>query len=265
MDEIKRINYDRILEIISDKGFDSDHLTKDYYLTVILYLIKDIEGLYFKGGTALQKIFLNYSRLSEDLDFTLTRDVKEIIKEIEERIKSNLFTRITKDKDVEGFTRLVVYYRDFSDKESFVFIDLNKRAKLSTKPEKYAIKHFYKDNIPEFSVNTLSKEEMIAEKMAAAIARNRPRDHYDLYKIIKSGIKININLVKEKCKQSNIEFNIIKMFNKANILKNRWDKDLVPLISENISFQTVMKTLSHYFKLKEEKNKLKNNKGNFKV
>src|SRR3989338_7822867 len=45
---------------------------KDYHLTVIL---NNIEGLLsdkiiFKGGTLLNKVHLNYHRLSEDLDFT---------------------------------------------------------------------------------------------------------------------------------------------------------------------------------------------------
>ena len=259
MDEIKRINNDKFLEIVSDRWFNAKYLTKDYYLTVILYLIKDVEGIYFKGGTALQKIFLNYSRLSEDLDFTLTRDVKDIIEEIITRLNSSkLFGKITRDKDVDGFTRLIIYYNDFYDNKDFVFIDLNKRSKLLLKPENYKIKHFYTDDIPEFSINTLSKGEMIAEKMAATIGRNRPRDHYDLYKIIKSGFNINIDLVKEKCKESKVEFNIINMFNNGKILKNRWDKDLIPLIAEEVSFQEIMKVLSDYFNLKEEKTNLKN-------
>lgn len=259
MDEIKRINHSKFLEIISDKGFNAKYLTKDYFLTVMLYLIKDVEGLYFKGGTAIQKIILNHSRLSEDLDFTLTRDVKTIIEEITTKLnESKLFGKITKDKDVEGFTRLVIHYKDFTNNEDSIFIDLNERAKLLLKPENHKIEHFYKDNLPEFTVNTLSKEEIVAEKIAATIGRNRPRDHYDLYKIIKSGIPLNIKLVKEKCKESKVEFNIIKMFNRAKILKNRWDKDLIPLITEEVSFQEVMKTLSDYFKLKEEKEKLNN-------
>lgn len=122
-------------------------------------------------------------------------------------------------------------------------------------PEKHKITHFYKDKIPEFSFNTLSKEEMIAEKVAAAIGRNQPRDHYDIYRIIKEKIPINLGLVKKKCALANIEFNIVKMFNKAKTLKNRWDEDLTPLLAEKVSFQEVIKTLAGYFKLKEEKKK----------
>lgn len=107
-------------------------------------------------------------------------------------------------------------------------------------------------------MQTLAQEEMIAEKIVAAIGRNQPRDHYDIYKIIKAKMPINIEMVKRKCKDSNVEFNIIKMFNSAKKLKNRWDEDLVPLLSEEVSFKEVITTLAKHFRLKEEKNKMKN-------
>lgn len=254
MDKIKRISYERLKEIVADKGFDFDLMLKDYYVTVILYLLKDIEGIYFKGGTAIQKIILDHSRLSEDVDFTLSEDIGKIKEKIMTIIEeSGLFEKITKDKDVEGFTRLVVHYKGFDNKDDVVFIDLNQRAKLLLKPEKHEIKHFYKEDIPSFSVSTLAKEEMIAEKVAAAIDRNKPRDHFDIYRIIKAGIPIDLGIVRKKCR----EFDIIKIFNNAKKLKNRWDEDMAPLISEEVSFKEVMTTLSGYFKLKKEKERRK--------
>ena len=116
MYEIKKIDYDAIKEIIAKHGFSIDLILKDFYITIILYLIKDIEGIYFKGGTALQKIFLDYSRLSEDIDLTLTKNVKGVITEITRILdESKLFEKIIKDKDVEKFTRLVVHYKGFSN------------------------------------------------------------------------------------------------------------------------------------------------------
>ena len=198
MAEIKKLVGIEFSDIASKLPFAKRILTKDYYITIILYLLKDINGIYFKGGTAIQKIILNHARISEDVDFTITADIEETKKNINEILhKSNFFERITKDKDVEGFTRIIVHYKGFEGEEGYVFIDLNKRAALLSKPEKHIIKHFYQESIPEFSFNTLAKEEMIAEKMAAAIGRNKPRDHYDLYKIIKKGIPINLELVKQ--------------------------------------------------------------------
>lgn len=260
MDEIKQISQEEFTDIAAQQPFNTILLTKDYFITLYLYLLKDIEGIYFKGGTALQKILLNYSRLSEDIDYTVTIDMNEANEKIKKILKaSKLTTGITKDKDVEGFTRLVIKY-NFNGQEGEIFIDLNKRAKLLLKPEKHEIKHFYQGHIPLFSVPTLAKEEMIAEKVAATIGRNRPRDHYDVYTMIKAGMDINIDLVKKKCKQSGTEFDIINMFNKAAKLKTRWDKDMIPLLSEEVPFPEVMKTLSNYFKLKEAKEKRRNSK-----
>ncbi|MBI2145318.1 nucleotidyl transferase AbiEii/AbiGii toxin family protein [Candidatus Woesearchaeota archaeon] len=254
MAEINKISPREFADIASRHPFNNILLTKDYYVTVFLYLCKEIDGLYFKGGTALQKIFLNHSRLSEDIDYTVTIDVEEAKREITEAIKASQFaTSITKDKDVEGFTRLVIHYKGFGDEDGTVFIDLNKRARLLLKPERHEIKHFYPDNIPAFSVNTLARDEMFAEKVAAAVGRNRPRDYYDVYTMIKANLPINLDIVKQKCRQSGTEFNVPRMFSKADKLKVRWDRDMIPLLAEEVPFVEVMRTLARHFKLKEVK------------
>ncbi len=254
--DIKKINKNEINEIIAKTGFDYDLLVKDYYLTLILFLIKDIEGLYFKGGTALQKTIIEYSRISEDIDFTLNQPLNKIKKLIITKVDSSkLFGKITQDKDVDGFTRLVVPYKTDLGIDS-IFIDLNQRGTLLLKPEQLKMSHFY-PNIPEFTFPCLNKKEMIAEKVAAAIGRNKPRDHYDIYQIIKHKQSIDMNLVKKKCQQSNQDPSIIKMFNKAKKLHKKWDKDMIPLLKDEISFKEVMRTLAKYFNLKQEKEDLK--------
>jgi len=261
MDETKKISPEKLTAIVAEHGFNPELTLKDYYVTVILYLLKDVKGIYFKGGTAIQKIILDHSRISEDVDFTCTRDISILRKEIEGIImKSGLFEKVTKDKDVDGFLRLVAHYTNLIGEDDTVFIDLNSRAKLSLPPETHKIKHFYKDEIPKFEVKTLAMEEMIAEKMAATIGRNKPRDHFDLYKIIRKKLPINVGLAKRKCEESGDEFSIRGMFNNAKKLKNRWDKDMIPLIAEEIPFQDVIKTLARHFRLKEEKDAVRKNR-----
>lgn len=258
MGQMERLSEERIREIAAKHGFNEELILKDYHIALLLFLLKDIKGIYFKGGTALNKIFLDHARLSEDIDYTLTRPVNEVKEDIIFIIKnSRLFGNITKDKNVDGFTRIVIEYDGFAGEKGVVFIDLNERAKLIQKPETHEVKHFYAGNVPNFSVKTLAKSELIAEKMAAAIGRNKPRDHFDLYMVIKAGIKIDTSLVKKKCKQSGDELNIIRIFNNANKLKHRWDEDLKPLLATEVSFEHVMKTLAKEFKLKAEKEKLK--------
>ena len=257
MDEIKRISSLEFNVVASGHPFDRKLLVKDYYITLILCLIKDVQGIYFKGGTALNKIFLNHPRLSEDIDFTITRDEKEVKDEIFDiLIKSGFFKDITEGNNTDGFARLIISYSSDLGKGE-IFIDLNKKAKLLLASETHKVNHFYSPFIIEFSFKTIAKEELVAEKVRAAITRNKPRDHFDVYKIIHANIPINLKLAEKKCKEVGAEFSIIRMFNKAKTLKNRWDKDMAPLISESISFKEIIQFLAKHFKLKEEKENLK--------
>jgi len=154
---------------------------------------------------------------------------------------------------------MIVHY-NLEGQKGEIFIDLNKRAGAIHKTEKHKLNHFYDGFIPEFEVNTLSKEEIIAEKMAAAIGRNKPRDHFDVYQIIHAKIPINLELVKKKCHKSGDEFSIIKIFNNVKKLKNRWDEDMTALLAKPVPFQEVMRFLSKHFNLKEEKDKIRNKK-----
>jgi predicted nucleotidyltransferase component of viral defense system len=252
MVDIKELTEKELTEIISERGFSRRLTVKDYYITILLYLMKDIKGIYFKGGTALQLTLLDHTRISEDIDFTLNRSLKEVRKEIEDTIdKSDLFGKISQDKDVDKFVRLIVPYKSILGNDQ-IFIDLNEKGKLLLKPENLEMKHFY-PNIPQFSVPCLNRKEMVAEKIAAAIGRNKPRDHYDIYQLIKHGLTFDMDLVKKKCEQSGDDPSILKMFNRAKKLYKRWNEDMIPLLVEEVSFQEVMKTLSEHFNLKDEK------------
>jgi predicted nucleotidyltransferase component of viral defense system len=252
MVEIKKLVRQEFELIAAEYKFQQRLMAKDYHITVLLYLLKDINGIYFKGGTALNKTILEHARISEDIDYTLNMPLSKTRCEIAEVINSSgMFGEITQDKDVDKFVRLVVPYNTEIGKGT-IFIDLNERGKLLTKPEQVEIKHFY-PNIPKFLVPCLSQDEMVAEKMAATIGRNKPRDHYDLYKIIKMKIPIDLKLVEQKCIQSGDEFNIIKMFNQSQKLHKRWKEDLEPLIADTVTFKEIMTTLAKHFNLKEEK------------
>jgi predicted nucleotidyltransferase component of viral defense system len=82
LSSIKNLNEKDIDWISGKTGFNRLLIVKDFYITILLYLLKDVEGIVFKGGTALQRTVLNYSRISEDIDLTLEKDLNVIKKEI---------------------------------------------------------------------------------------------------------------------------------------------------------------------------------------
>ncbi|MGV8152619.1 MAG: nucleotidyl transferase AbiEii/AbiGii toxin family protein [Candidatus Nanoarchaeia archaeon] len=225
------------LKIISDReGFNLVMTEKDYLITSLLYALKEVNGIYFKGGTAINKLLLNNTRLSEDLDFSVIRNLDEVIMDIKERLKGTMFNKIEKGKEVSQFTRLIVHYKLFHESGN-IFIDLNQRANLLLNPEKLKVSHFYKENLSEFEINCLNKDEMIAEKLRATIERYKPRDYIDLYNLLKSGFIIDINLVKKKMKNSKKDFDVKLIFQHTNKVFRLWEKDLSVITREKIGFK----------------------------
>lgn len=121
------ITLDELRIIANKQKFDPILLEKDYLITYLLYFIRDVKGIYFKGGTALNKLFLNHQRLSEDIDFTLDRKLPNVEKEIKEKLKGTIFEKIEEGKKVGGFTRLIAHYRLFHE-EGTIFIDLKQKC-----------------------------------------------------------------------------------------------------------------------------------------
>ncbi|MBS3176265.1 nucleotidyl transferase AbiEii/AbiGii toxin family protein [Candidatus Woesearchaeota archaeon] len=243
------ITQDYIKILSRNFGFQPIFLEKDYYLTFLLYLIKDIKGIYFKGGTAINKILLDHPRLSEDIDFTCTRDVKEIGKEIIAAItKEKTFTKVEKGKDVDGFVRYIIHYRSLFENESFIYIDLNQRGKIILEPQSKEFKHFYNGIIPEFKINILNEKELVAEKVCATITRNAPRDYYDLYNLINSKHSIDLKIVRQKFRIDKKEFKTEMIFKSATKIYNRWEPDLWPLTKTKPSYKEVIDVLAKYFK-----------------
>ena len=86
------ITADEVKRAARNKGFPAGVVEKDYALTWLLYGIYNSElkdVLAFKGGTALSKVYFpKFWRLSEDLDFTLTKEIQP--QEIESLLENGL-------------------------------------------------------------------------------------------------------------------------------------------------------------------------------
>ena len=237
------INEDKLRYLAGKHGFNLIYLEKDYFLTIFLYLIRNIDGLYFKGGTALNKIFLDNLRLSEDLDFTARTKIETLKKNIENSIDKNIFYRLKIDHFTKDFIRYHIYFKSYFEKESFIMVDINKKASMHLKPEFYEVKNFYG---LDFKVKTLNIDEIIAEKIRSLILRNQPRDYFDIYFVLKK-YRVNRSLVNKKLKEVNATFDKERIFKNAQKIFSRWEKDLLPLTNRKISFIEVIKELKKNF------------------
>ena len=241
---------------------------KDYYLTVILNQIETqlSDKIVFKGGTLLNKIHLNYHRLSEDLDFTYYGEVNtrsqrsRAITPIREKMPGFLKALgLTSDKpEGDGFNNSTQYLFKLKyssvlmEKEESVKLEISLRQPPLDKPVHNVIKHFYQDPFtgedlfPSGKVLSLSLNEAIAEKLKAAITRKDVaiRDYYDLWYIAESGFDFYhggfIKLFKIKFSAEGHSVDYRKNFglkpDQIALLRSQIDLHLAPVIRAGEKF-----------------------------
>lgn len=253
MAEIALMSKAELKHVAGKTGFNLIYLEKDYFLTILLYLIKDIEGICFKGGTALNKIFLGHTRLSEDLDFACTGDVKQVNEEVLAVLKENknVFPKYKFENQTKEFFRLKIFYKSYFSKTSYVVLDVNSKASVHKKPEAKTVPHFY-EAVPRFKTKTLAFEELAAEKTRALITRNQPRDYYDVYMILRKKHKINKALLRKKLSEAGEEFDVNRIFRNARKIYSKWDREISQLTNKPVAYSTVIKALQKEFGYKSK-------------
>jgi len=227
-------------------------LEKDFMLTKILYEISksDLKDkLVFKGGTALNKLYFNYYRLSEDLDFTAmnidTKDIRKLIRRIEKELKIEI-----KDENITKYSYVAVFrFTGPLGYPNSINIDINTDEKLVLPAIKRKVKHFY--DTPSFEVQTMDLKELLAEKIRSLIQRKKPRDYYDVWFTIRknkellSGMK---ELLEKKCKNINVQIDLNKIFMNLDDVEKLWKHHLVELVEKLPGFEKVIEELKGYIK-----------------
>ena len=201
---------------IPEAVLESDYCLSWFLIGLSHSPLKDI--LLFKGGTCIKKCYIPDYRFSEDLDFNLIEETPF------ENIQKNLeiaFKRTYQDSGIKiSFDR---YEHTHENSHTFflgyegplpgatgkeVKVDITIKEKLVFPvKEKQVLKGYeeYSDIPEKVMIRVYSLDEIAAEKIVALldIARNEPRDLYDLwYLATNRHVKIDelVDAVEEKWK-----------------------------------------------------------------
>ncbi len=186
----------KVLERTSAQtGFPLRLIEKDYYLTIIISQINSglSNNLVFKGGTCLNKIYYEYYRLSEDLDFTLmlpsdtpTRTVRrKAIQPIKESIvdfAKNLDLKIDNpDSAGHNESTQYIYYLSYKsvviNSQDSIKLEVGLRFNPILPPVEMKIHHKFihpftgESLFDAGNVRCLDLKELVAEKFRAASTR----------------------------------------------------------------------------------------------
>ena len=251
------ITADEVRKAARNKGFPAGVVEKDYALTWLLYGVYDSElkdVLAFKGGTALSKVYFpKFWRLSEDLDFTVMKEIQP--NEIESMLKNCL--NMLNEKTGMNF-----YIASFHSNPQHAIItvqftgplgknavrmDISLNEMLVTKPLKMESIDDYSDS-KKFAVLVYSLDEILLEKLRSIIQRGKSRDYFDVWMLLKKSKfdKDNIKkLFMQKCKFKNIEPSYELFFEetKLNEARDFWEKGLGRLMKEVPAFETIINDL----------------------
>ena len=258
-------------------------LEKDYYLTIILNNIEKLlsDKIVFKGGTLLNKVHLNYHRLSEDLDFTYYGELtarsqrSKAITPIREKMPGFLkaLDLSSSSPQGEGFNNStqyvfkVNYPSIVTGKDGLIKLEISLRQPPIDKPVHNVVKHFYQDPFsgedlfPSGKVLSLSLNEAVAEKLKAAISRKDVaiRDYYDLWHIAESGFDFYqdkfIKLFKRKLSDEGHEIDYGNNFGlsdaQLSLLRGQVDTHLNEVIRVDEEFD-LEKVLARFNKILKE-------------
>lgn len=230
------ITKEMLLEIAKKKGLtNKEYIEKDYFQDLFLFnLYKKTNLFIFKGGTCLYKIY-NLPRFSEDLDFSLLRktEPEKIVSEVANKINGEIKT-IKKMKNSIlikiGFNGILTDYNTLR-------IDIS----LANIVFKYEIKNYVSPyiDINPFSLRVLNSKEMVAEKIHAILARNKARDLYDLFFLLRF-VEVDWDIVNKKLEIFDMKFESKKFIEKMDNLGKIWNSELRPfLLSELVDFNLV--------------------------
>lgn len=202
--ETRRRFQDAVLATARQKGFNEGLVEKDYYCSLVLAQLAHGDGLplVFKGGTAFSKVYLDFYRLSEDLDFvipvtdgTTKSERSQAAGPIGEAVAAlatipgvTLATPLTGHNQSRQYIAVLQYESVVGNPGAQIKVEVGLREPVLREVRTGEVRTLLADPFTDkaavapFAMRVLAIEEASAEKVRAALTRREPaiRDFYDL-------------------------------------------------------------------------------------
>ena len=248
---------EQIKRIAREEKLAAGVVEKDYALTWLLrgfYLVNSglDDRFVLKGGTAIRKVYFPQTwRFSEDLDFTVARDVEsESVMESMQQMFETLFRESGVRYSLESFHLTVgsiianVQFLGPLNFTNRIRHDISLKEKMVLEPERRPIRTNYSD-LAEFEVLVYSLSEILVEKIRSIMQRGYSRDYYDVWRLLKetqfrdSEVK---KLLKRKCELNGIRYEPSLLFDENRLSETRvfWEKGLLYLTKELPKFEMII-------------------------
>jgi len=152
-----------------------------------LYQFQESEHLAFKGGTALRLLYQS-PRFSEDLDFTGSLKpyhVKKLLNEAATKMSQELGSFETAESKPTSGGYLALFRCKVNEENVSIELNISLRNKANAEPILVTT-----PLLPSYQCMALRLSDLVSEKCQALLSRQKPRDYYDLYFILRGRLGI---------------------------------------------------------------------------
>ena len=243
---------EELKRIAKIKGLSLGNAEKDYLIDLALLSISrnSRDELVFKGGTCLYK-FHKLERFSEDIDFTQQKeiDIDRLIKKIISDLNAfGIGAGVRKQRSVHSSISISLrsegpLYNGNPHTYSGIRIDINQRSSIDMEPVNKRHTSIYSE-VPPYSILTMPKREILAEKIRALLTRGKARDVYDVWFLMRNGVKVDRNMLNLKLKYYDLVFSREKLMESIEEKRIVWETELKPLLGAVPPFGRVMEEIT---------------------
>lgn len=234
------------LERFGPPGFNLGQKEKDYVQHWVLsYISRSGFGGSFKGGTCLQKVF-GLPRYSEDLDFTLNNAVEPDGDSLSAFLSGGGFSGISwkiLEKTVSSTVKVRLrgpLYNGTAPSECTIRMEFSRREKTILKPKTSTINPPYPDLLP-YQLKVLDEREIAAEKVRAILSRASARDLFDLYFLLRRGVRLEHGLIEAKLEFYKLIFDKKAIEMQIKKLAKIWKTEMAAFTPNMLDYRMVAK------------------------
>jgi predicted nucleotidyltransferase component of viral defense system len=249
-------------------GVRDQQIEKDYILSWMLFGVAKHEQLskaiVFKGGTALKKVYFEYFRFSEDLDFTLLNDetsneqifswFKEIFEFIKEEANVPLEIIDNNEHEDGGINFYISYIGPLGGQgnNKRIKVDISRNEQLVFDPVMKDVFVDYSD-LEAYKLLCYPLEEVLVEKMRSVMQRMQARDFYDIWYLLQEhGMEVDfyLNEFEAKCKSKDLQHTDFpkKLTERLPQYKGRWLSSMSEQIKDLPDFDQVEREVKKHVK-----------------
>jgi|GEM_PF-1226840 len=167
-----------ILNIAEKTGLGKKYIVKEAVLMKALSYLEPLnKKMVLKGGTAINKIYLDEPRFSEDLDYDIID--KTVIDKTIDLLKDKFRVE---NWNMRRIVRLDCFYKSISNETDRIAIDFRFVKKFENTEFKITKSLLFKAE--SSAVQTYSLNEICKQKISALLDRKDGKDLYDCYFLI---------------------------------------------------------------------------------